>query len=178
MYTSRIIHYFSIGLLTLPDGATLRSYLAEKLNCDPMRITKKFAGASCLGRRVFDFRGRSPPSVAEIQFAKTELDLLEQRFRLRVEEGRTGLPLRPPELLLGALPLPTTNSSNQLATAAAIQTWLTSLATQSAPSTAPIGAPQLSSFTLQPANQTALPQNWLLPLNSQPQAPVDHGTMQ
>ena len=52
-YTNKIIHYFSVGLLNLPEGMTLRSYLAEKLNCDPMRITKKFAGASCLGKRDY-----------------------------------------------------------------------------------------------------------------------------
>ena len=52
-YTTRIIHFFRTGLLTPPDGMTLRSYLADKLNCDPMRITKKFAGASCLGKRLY-----------------------------------------------------------------------------------------------------------------------------
>jgi hypothetical protein len=95
-YTSRIIHYFSTGLLTLPEGATLRSYLADKLNCDPMRITKKYAGASCLGRRVYHFRDRVHPTVADIQVAKAELDHLEQRFRLRIEGGQTGAPLVPP----------------------------------------------------------------------------------
>jgi hypothetical protein len=93
-YTSRIIHYFSTGLLTLPDGMTLRSYLADKLNCDPMRITKKYAGASCLGRRMFQFRDKPQPNITQIQMAKAELDLLEERFRRRVEEGRPGLPLQ------------------------------------------------------------------------------------
>ena len=41
----------------MPDGATLRSYLAEKLNCDPMRITKKFTGDLAIGKRVFALRG-------------------------------------------------------------------------------------------------------------------------
>lgn len=31
------------------DGTTLRSYLARKLNCQPMRISKKFAGR-CIGK--------------------------------------------------------------------------------------------------------------------------------
>jgi hypothetical protein len=88
-YTSRIIHYFSTGLLTLPEGATLRSYLADKLNCDPMRITKKYAGASCLGRRVYHFRDRVHPTIAEIQVAKAELDHLEQRFHSRIEGGHS-----------------------------------------------------------------------------------------
>lgn len=52
-----------------------------------MRITKKYAGASCLGRRVYHFRDRVHPTIAEIQVAKAELDHLEQRFRLRIEGG-------------------------------------------------------------------------------------------
>ena len=53
------VHTFSqLGLPFLPEGTTLRSYLAEKLNCDPMQITKKFAGASCLGKRVYHLCGR------------------------------------------------------------------------------------------------------------------------
>jgi hypothetical protein len=52
-----------------------------------MRITKKYAGASCLGRRVYQFRDRVHPTITEIQVAKVELDHLEQRFRLRIEGG-------------------------------------------------------------------------------------------
>jgi hypothetical protein len=76
----------------------MRSYLADKLNCDPMRITKKYAGASCLGRRVHQFRDRHTPTITEIQLAKAELDHLEQRFRMRVEEGYS-LPLALPYAL-------------------------------------------------------------------------------
>lgn len=94
-YTSRIIHHFSTGLLTLPEGTTLRSYLAEKLNCDPMRITKKFAGASCLGKRVYHLCDRTQATVTDVEMAKAELSRLEHRFRLRVEHGQNGIPLPP-----------------------------------------------------------------------------------
>lgn len=57
-YTIRIIHHSRNGGLKLPEGATLRSYLADTLNCDPMRITKKFAGASLLGKRAYHFTDR------------------------------------------------------------------------------------------------------------------------
>jgi hypothetical protein len=30
-YTSRIIHYFNLGLLQLPEGQTLRAYISDKL---------------------------------------------------------------------------------------------------------------------------------------------------
>mgnify|MGYP005841332155 CR=1 FL=1 len=131
-YTTRIIHHFSTGILTLPEGATLRSYLADKLNCDPMRITKKFAGASCLGRRVFHLRNRPQPSYEEIQMAKAELDQLEQRFRLRVEHGYGGMPLtNRPEMMLkfsNASGTPTSAFVPQLSPPAGVQQAPTSAA--------------------------------------------------
>ena len=53
MYTSAIIREFERGMLTCAPGTTLRSFLSEKLHCDPMRITKKFAGDASIGKRVF-----------------------------------------------------------------------------------------------------------------------------
>lgn len=49
-YVARAIKDFNNGYLKAPPGATLRSYLSEKLNCDPMRITKKFTGDACIGK--------------------------------------------------------------------------------------------------------------------------------
>lgn len=47
---SKLIYEFEIGMLNdCDEGATLRSYLARKLNCAPMRISKKFAG-QCIGK--------------------------------------------------------------------------------------------------------------------------------
>jgi hypothetical protein len=66
-----------------------------------MRITKKYAGASCLGRRVF--RDRVHPTIAEIQLAKAELDHLEQRFRLRVEQGYSAIPVPSPADIMQAM---------------------------------------------------------------------------
>ena len=48
-----ILLLFSIGTLDVPDGTTLRTHLSSILNCDPMRITKKFTGDSCIGKRIF-----------------------------------------------------------------------------------------------------------------------------
>lgn len=87
-FTTRIIQFFNSGLLELPEGTTLRSYLAEKLNCDPMRITKKFSGASCLGKRVFhasagrqrDERMTRVASQQTLEAAQRELATLEARF--------------------------------------------------------------------------------------------------
>ena len=51
------------------------------LNSDPMRITKKFAGASCIGKQVFQpSEGLQAERSDEIQ----ELDVLETLFYHRV----------------------------------------------------------------------------------------------
>lgn len=49
-FANRLISEFEAGFLTdCEEGTTLRSYLAKKLNCAPMRISKKFAGR-CIGK--------------------------------------------------------------------------------------------------------------------------------
>lgn len=88
-----MIQHFRAGILRLPDGMTLRGYLAARLNCDPMRITKKYAGASCLGKRTFSFCERSILSVGDIEMANVQLKHLEERFKLRLETGHPGIPL-------------------------------------------------------------------------------------
>lgn len=86
-YATRYIHYFSSGLLTLPEGKTLRSSLADKLHCDPMRITKKYAGASCLGNRISRLCDRPKFSVQDVEAARREIEQLERRFKLRLRSG-------------------------------------------------------------------------------------------
>ena len=49
-YANRLIHEFKLGLLPLTDGTTLRTFLSKLLNCDPMRISKKFVGQNCIGK--------------------------------------------------------------------------------------------------------------------------------
>jgi hypothetical protein len=47
---NKLVSDFESGLLDdCENGTTLRSYLAWKLNCAPMRISKKFAGR-CIGK--------------------------------------------------------------------------------------------------------------------------------
>lgn len=92
--TARIIHYFSLGVLQLPEGTTLRAYLAQKLDCDPMRITKKFTGTNCLGKRVYHSCERTTATYEVAKQAIEELAELESRFRARLErnkEKRTGI---------------------------------------------------------------------------------------
>jgi hypothetical protein len=52
-FANRLVYEFENGWLSdCEEGCTLRSYLAKKLNCAPMRISKKFAGR-CIGKLAF-----------------------------------------------------------------------------------------------------------------------------
>lgn len=172
-YTSRVIQHFSAGLLTLPDGATLRSYLAEKLNCDPMRITKKFTGACCLGRRVYHLRDRPRATPTELEMAKAERDHLERRFRLRIEHEQSGLPLSRRRDILLAQPqgnLGTIYPMQNFSAGNALSPWLNNLGVglgRGAQATLPLSGNQgfLSSLPSQ-LSSSILQQNasrWLLP---------------
>lgn len=69
-YVARVIQDFNSGFLNAPAGTTLRSYLSDKLQCDPMRITKKFTGDACIGKRVFHPAVRSASNAATIDKAQ------------------------------------------------------------------------------------------------------------
>ena len=52
-YANALIEEFEKGtIIDCENGCTLRSYLSRKLNCAPMRISKKYAGKS-IGKHVF-----------------------------------------------------------------------------------------------------------------------------
>ena len=72
-YVTRVIEDFNGGFLKAPAGTTLRSYLSEKLNCDPMRITKKFTGEACIGKRVFHPTVRTPANADLIDNAQVRV---------------------------------------------------------------------------------------------------------
>lgn len=79
---------FNAGLLKLDEcerGITLRAYLAEKLQCDPMRITKKYTGAACLGKRVYHFDYHQADHL-EAEKLRQELLTLEHNFKTKLEQ--------------------------------------------------------------------------------------------
>ena len=51
-YALAAIRDFNSGYLDAPPGTTLRTYLSQALDCDPMRITKKFTGDASIGKKV------------------------------------------------------------------------------------------------------------------------------
>jgi len=87
-YANRLIQEFKAGLLPLTDGTTLRTFLSKLLNCDPMRISKKFVGSNCIGKQVFRRRTADLNRLTadQIQKSRAELSELERRFLERVAQ--------------------------------------------------------------------------------------------
>jgi hypothetical protein len=83
-YANKIIYLFNQGLLPIPAGTTLRGYLSEKLHCDPMRITKKYAGASCIGKQVFTPCEKFLHTIGTANVELQELETFEQLFLQRL----------------------------------------------------------------------------------------------
>lgn len=87
-YANRLIQEFKSGLLPLTDGTTLRTFLSKLLNCDPMRISKKFVGSNCIGKQVFRRRQADMDrlTLEDIERSRQELADLERRFLDRVAQ--------------------------------------------------------------------------------------------
>ena len=81
-YALRLITEFKGGLLPLQDGTTLRTFLSKLLNCDPMRISKKFVGGNCIGKQVFKRRQQDIDRLTPEDLERTRLEIsdLEKRF--------------------------------------------------------------------------------------------------
>jgi hypothetical protein len=74
VYANHLIENFHDGLIVnATSGITLRSLLADKLLCDPMRISKKFAGDFCVGKQVY-----APAGSLQNAPKRTDEDLKER----------------------------------------------------------------------------------------------------
>lgn len=82
-YANAIIEAFEKGALQgCENGCTLRAYLSRKLHCQPMRISKKYAGKS-IGKQVFLSRLNAPPGRRILCSDSTEkLKHLEFQFHM------------------------------------------------------------------------------------------------
>lgn len=76
-YANRLIQEFKAGLLPLTDGTTLRTFLSKLLNCDPMRISKKFVGSNCIGKQVFRRRTADLNRLTSEQIQQSRAELSE-----------------------------------------------------------------------------------------------------
>jgi hypothetical protein len=90
-YANRLIQEFKAGLLPLTDGTTLRTFLSKLLNCDPMRISKKYVGSNCIGKQVFRRCGADVNNLTpdEIERTRFELSELEKKFLDRVAQNKS-----------------------------------------------------------------------------------------
>lgn len=82
-YAAALIEAFRKGIRVgdVEDGCTLRAHLARKLQCAPMRISKKFSGAS-IGKMTFGERTHPEEVVRE----HTErLKAMDEAFRKSIE---------------------------------------------------------------------------------------------
>lgn len=77
-FVARIVEDFNLGILDVPQGTTLRNFLSSVLNCDPMRITKKYTGNSSIGKRAFMKAADGSIGTEYIQMRRQEL----QSFKL------------------------------------------------------------------------------------------------
>lgn len=94
-YANALIHEFQMGELPLPEATTLRNFLSKFLNCDPMRISKKFVGAQCIGKQIYrrrtnhhlensDGSSHHSRSYSNGDFLNVQLAELEQKFLERL----------------------------------------------------------------------------------------------
>ena len=91
-YANRLIHEFKEGRLPLSEGTTLRTFLSKVLNCDPMRISKKFVGANSIGKQIFRRKravGTSGATDPQTERMNDELATLEKRFLERVSMAKS-----------------------------------------------------------------------------------------
>lgn len=79
---------FATGLLPpewgVVRGTTLRVFLAERLNCDAMRITKKFAGEEAIGKQVYRPRHYDIESTMCSKLSR-EITRLERSFLTKLQ---------------------------------------------------------------------------------------------
>ncbi|KAG7392144.1 hypothetical protein PHYPSEUDO_001867 [Phytophthora pseudosyringae] len=54
-YANLLMKQFQLGALPLADGLHLRVFMASMLQCDPLRVTKKYAGQA-IGKQNFSFQ--------------------------------------------------------------------------------------------------------------------------
>ncbi|GMF13839.1 unnamed protein product [Phytophthora lilii] len=91
-YAAALVTYFLEGLLDLPEGMTLRKFLAEKLCCNRRRVSMKLGTESLAGRKIPRKVGASvfvaaqPPPSDEV---REEVD--NMLAKLRAASFNTGV---------------------------------------------------------------------------------------
>lgn len=95
-YAMLLIRDFKRGYLKVrPTGLTLRVYLAKKLQCEPMRITKKFAGDASIGKQAYRDVNVTISNKDAIRLAQDEVCISENKFSAQISEQLRQRPKKP-----------------------------------------------------------------------------------
>ncbi|RHY30618.1 hypothetical protein DYB32_004185 [Aphanomyces invadans] len=94
-FATRLSDDFKAGLLPdVPNGIPLRKWLSEKLNCTPMRLSKKFdktSGVLGMCRYTCNVMSIASMSAEKSKRRQEQLDQLEAAFRQAVHDEQTKL---------------------------------------------------------------------------------------
>ena len=92
-----LIKVFQAGYLAIPDGTSLRRFLASMLNCNPKRISKKFEGSDYARGRKFYLKSSDVLEPEEAQVRRDKLNNLERKYKAKLRE------LHMPHLFVGTV---------------------------------------------------------------------------
>lgn len=82
-YVECLIAEFRSGQLPLAEGTSLRIFLSKMLNCNPMRISKKFVNSNYNGKQLYVRKPNTLPQE-EVVKRRERLQELEKKFLKRV----------------------------------------------------------------------------------------------
>lgn len=95
-YALKLLTEFSAAIIPLSEGITLRTFLARMLNCDPMRISKKYVGHNSIGKQVYKRRDDAVSAPSDyLYLCRREMAVLERRFVDRVSRNGSSNYSRP-----------------------------------------------------------------------------------
>ncbi|CAB9507830.1 expressed unknown protein [Seminavis robusta] len=95
-FATRLIDEFRNGSLQIPDGTSMRGFLAEKLGCVPKRVSKKYENTNYNGR--LQYTRDESLSAERCVRVRLELEKLERAFRQSVKkEAQDRKPKAKPE---------------------------------------------------------------------------------
>jgi len=95
-YAHKLFTEFGAAIIPLAEGITLRTFLARMLNCDPMRISKKYVGHNSIGKQVYKRRDDALNAPSDyLYLCRREMAVLERRFVDRVSRNGSSNYSRP-----------------------------------------------------------------------------------
>lgn len=77
IYADGLRRGFADGQLNCPPGISLRAYLAGKLGCNEMRISKKFTGKLAVGKKFYQHVAGAPTASYEMEMDELRMNFLE-----------------------------------------------------------------------------------------------------